>query len=222
MIGVHDAAGLAQIRAARGARMSVMRRIYVRGSGAAASLGTQEVPVFLPAVLASVLMVPSFIVPTTCVSFLPENLDAGQLTPNALELLQRSPTFRQQCRTIAAAPRARIRIGLGTPNDRLARAETTLSRYEAGAIRADITIRFAESYPEMLGHELEHVAELIDGLSFWAEFRAGRAWMTPSGGFETRRARLAGERIQREFEASAAESLEANRGHAPARRHAIQ
>lgn len=222
MIGAHDAAGLAQFRAARHARMTVMRRIYVPGSGAAASLWTQEVSVILPAVLASVLMVPSFIVPTTCLSFLPWNLDAGQLTANALELLQRSPTFRQQCRTIAAAPRARVRIGLGTPNDRLSRAETTMRRYQAGAIRADITIRFAENYPEMIGHELEHVAELLDGLSFSAECRAGRAWVTPSGGFETQRARLAGERIQREFEASASESLEVDGGHAPARRHAIQ
>ena len=157
----------------------------------------------LSVVLVAALVVPVFLVPQTCMSSLPPNLDAGLLKSQVLQLLHRSPMFRGQCVRIAAAPRVRIRIALGTPDERTARAETRLERYEAGAIRAEIVIRFSENYPEMLGHELEHVIELMDGLKFSAEHAAGRAWLSAAGSFETERARAAGARVQQEFEASA-------------------
>ena len=157
----------------------------------------------LSVVLVAALVVPALPISPTCMSSLPPNLDAGPLKSSVLQLLYRSPMFRGQCVRIAAAPRVRIRIALGAPDERTARAETHLERYEAGAIRADIVIRFSENYPEMLGHELEHVIELMDGLKFSAEHAAGRAWLSEAGSFETARARAAGARVQQEFEASA-------------------
>ena len=164
--------------------------------------------------LAVALVVPAFLVPHTCVSSLPPNFDAGLLKSEATTLLAESATFRQQCARIAMAPHIRIRIDLGTPDERTARAETRLQRYEAGAIHAAILIRFSEKYPELLGHELEHVTEAMDGLRFRAEHAAGRAWMTADGAFETGRARAAGLRVQEEFEASAP--------HDPASRRALR
>jgi hypothetical protein len=157
----------------------------------------------LSVILAAALVVPAYLVPHTCISSLPPNFDAGLLKSEVITLLGRSSTFRHQCARIALAPHVRIRIDLGTPDERTARAETRLQRYEAGAIRAEIVIRFSENYPEMLGHELEHVIELMDGLKFRAEHAAGRAWLSEGGSFETERARAAGARVQQEFEASA-------------------
>jgi hypothetical protein len=222
MTRTHDRAGWAQTRAPRAARMVSIRRIYVPAGRARPSLGTQEVVVFLPAAIASFLAYHSFLEPGTCQSRLPSNLDAGQLAPNAIELLQRSLTFRRQCMRVAVTPRVRIRIVLGTRLEPGARAEASLERYDAGAIHAVITIRFAETYPELLGHELEHVAEALDGVRMTEEYAAGRAWQTPTGAFETRRARSAGERVQAEFEASAPEAVKADPRHTPAGRHAVQ
>jgi hypothetical protein len=156
----------------------------------------------LSVIFAAALVVPAFLAPRTCISSLPPNIDAGLLQSDVITLLGRSSTFRQQCTRIAMAPYVRIRIDLGTPDERTSRAETRIQRYEAGAIHAAIVIRFSERYPEMLGHELEHVTEAMDGLKFRAEHAAGRAWMTPDGAFETDRARAAGLRVQEEFEAA--------------------
>jgi len=169
----------------------------------------------LSVILAAALVVPAFLAPRTCISSLPPNLDAGMLESEVITLLGRSSTFRQQCARIALAPHVRIRIDLGTPDERTARAETRLQRYEAGAIRAAIVIRFSERYPEMLGHELEHVTEAMDGLKFRAEHAAGRAWVTADGAFETDRARAAGLRVQEEFEAAVPHDAASARGVRP-------
>ena len=172
----------------------------------------------LSAIFAAALVVPAFLAPHTCISSLPPNVDAGLLRSEVIMLLGRSSTFRQQCARIALAPHVRIRIDLGTPDERTSRAETRIQRYEAGAIRAAIVIRFSERYPEMLGHELEHVTEAMDGLKFRAEHAAGRAWMTPDGAFETDRARAAGLRVQEEFEAAVPHDASSARGVRPAPR----
>jgi len=163
----------------------------------------------LSVIFAAALIVPAILVPRTCVSSLPANVDAGVLKSEVITLLGRSSTFRRQCARIALAPHVRVRIELGTPDDRAVRAETRLQRYEAGAIHAAIVIRFSEKYPEMLGHELEHVTEAMDGLKFRVEYAAGRAWMTADGAFETDRARAAGLRVQEEFEAAAHDTVSA-------------
>jgi hypothetical protein len=82
--------------------------------------------------------------PTTCVSFLPENLGA-RIAPNALGCCsdrRRSASGAGRC----GAPGA-DRIGLST-NDRLARAKRHY-RGTGGRDRADITHQVHGNYPEM-------------------------------------------------------------------------
>ncbi len=123
-----------------------------------------------------------------CESSLPFNIDAGILEPDLIELLQGSPTFRQQCARIAATRVLRVTVRISTTIIAGGRAQTIIHRYEAGGIRAQVTLGFAEDYVELLAHEFEHVLEQVDGVRLDAEVAARRAWLTPSGAFETRRA----------------------------------
>ena len=154
---------------------------------------------------------------TICVSSLPFNVDAGMLQPVAIGLLQRSPTFQKQCERIASAVvlRVSIRVVLSTPSGR---AQTTITRYDTGALRAEVLIRFGEDYYELLAHELEHVLEQVDGVVLSDEISANRAWVTDSGAFETRRAFAAGMRVRQECDELAAEAIQANRRNAPRKR----
>lgn len=151
---------------------------------------------------------------TICVSSLPFNIDAGMLQPVAIGLLQRSPTFQKQCERIAgtAALRVSIRVVHATPSGR---AQTTITRYEAGALRAEVWIQFGEDYYELLAHELEHVLEQVDGVVLEDEMVARRAWLTDGGAFETKRASEAGLRVRQECDELAAEAVQANRRNAP-------
>ena len=143
----------------------------------------------------------------TCESSLPSNIDAGMLQPTVVELFQRSATFRQQCRRVAVTPVLRVTLQVGTAVDVGARAQTVINRYEAGAIRAEVTLRFAEDYQELLAHELEHILEQVDGVDLRAEVASGRAWRTRSGAFETRRAYNAGVRARLEVDELTAEAV---------------
>ena len=137
----------------------------------------------------------------TCESSLPSNIDAGMLQPIVIELLQRSATFRQQCRRMAVTQVLRVRLHVSTTVDPGARAQTVINHYEAGAIRAEMTVRFAEDYQELLAHEFEHILEQVEGVDLRAEAASGRAWRTRSGAFETRRAFDAGVRARQEVDA---------------------
>ena len=151
---------------------------------------------------------------TICVSSLPFNIDAGMLQPVAIGLLQRSATFQKQCQRIAgtAALRISVRVVYATASGR---AQTTITRYEAGALRAEVWIRFGEDYYELLAHELEHVLEQVDGVVLSEEMAARRAWLTETGAFETKRASEAGMRVRQECDDLAAEAIQANRRNAP-------
>ena len=80
-------------------------------------------------------------------------------------------------------------------------AQTVINRYDAGAIRADVTLRFGEDYQLLLAHEFEHVLEQFDGVVLREEAASGRAWRTLSGAWETRRAFNAGVRARQEVDA---------------------
>ena len=136
-----------------------------------------------------------------CAASLPANIDAGMLEPEMLEMLSRSETFRHQCLRIAAARVLRIRLAITAQPAGEFRAVTILARYDAGAIRADVTLVFAENYVELLGHEFEHVLEHIDGVNLAADAARGHAKRLPDGAYETRRARDAGLQVLREYEA---------------------
>jgi hypothetical protein len=136
-----------------------------------------------------------------CVSTIPANVRAGVLAQDIAGVLQSSPTFRAQCERIASAPYLRVDLDLqqmpGT-----ARAETVITRYEAGAIRAHVRIAFGQDYRELIAHEFEHVIEQLDGVNLRWEAEQGRAWQVDTGVFETRRASDAGRRVRRECELS--------------------
>ena len=141
-----------------------------------------------------------------CIAKLPSNIDAGMFGSEILEILSRSETFRRQCLRIAAVPFLRIRVGISPHLSADYRAFTLLARYDAGALRADVTLVFAENYVELLGHEFEHVLEQIDGVNLRADAARGHARVLPDGAYETRRATEAGLQVLREYETLAPET----------------
>ena len=102
----------------------------------------------LLAVFAPLLVVCQVSASTLCASSMPSNVEAGVLQPDVIELLQRSVTFRRQCARIAATRVLRVSVHIGGVADRSARAQTTINRYEAGGMRAEVTLRFSEDYLE--------------------------------------------------------------------------
>lgn len=158
---------------------------------------------------------------TICESSLPFNIDAGSLEPIAIALLHRSPTFQQQCLRIAATVVLRVRVRVTAVLHR-GRGETTIRRYDTGALRADVLLAFGEDYVELLAHEFEHVLEQVDAVSLPREVSEGRAWTTATGAFETLRAFAVGVRARQESDALAAEAVEASRRTPPPPRHPFQ
>jgi hypothetical protein len=134
---------------------------------------------------------------------IPSNIQAGLLAEDIEALIHASPTFRAQCARIAVERSLHVDVELvqtlGGP-----RGETTFTRYEAGAIRADVRISFGQDYRELIAHEFEHVIEQVEGVDLRAEVEHGRAWLVDARAFETRRASDAGRRVRRESELSSA------------------
>lgn len=96
----------------------------------------------------------------------------------------------------------RVKIELTPRRSDADRASAVVRKYESGAIRANVTIRFSTSYVELIAHELEHVLEQVDGVDLRAERRAGRAALLDGGAVETDRAAAAGLKVLAEFEQS--------------------
>jgi hypothetical protein len=121
------------------------------------------------------------------------------LEPIVRWTLEHSPTFRQQCRILEAAPSvtATVRITSRTPGAS-ERALSTVHKSPAGAIDAAIEIRHTSDLAELLGHEFEHVIEQLDGVNLGLLESAGEARRLQDGAFETRRAIAAGQRVSGE------------------------
>lgn len=114
-------------------------------------------------------------------------------------MLERSATFRQQCRRLEAA-QLRVEIHVDSRLiDAAYRALTTIHR-TADSIDASVAITPFGDPTEWLAHELEHVLEQIDGV----DLRHGGpdVWPSPQGWFETRRAIQAGQAVRRELRES--------------------
>ncbi len=140
-----------------------------------------------------------------CNDTLPANIDPGMFASAILKMLSRSETFREQCHRIAAQPALRVRVGITLQSSDY-RAVTILARYEAGYLRAEVTLVFAENYIELVAHEFEHVLEQVDGIDLRARAALGQAKHLPDGAYETPRATLAGQQMWREYEALPADS----------------
>lgn len=120
------------------------------------------------------------------------------LAPLVRWTLEGSPTFRQQCRILAAARdiTATVRVARPLPGD-LHRARATM-RDDGGRTIVAIEILEPSDFPELIGHELEHVIEHLDGVDLRAVARRGDARRLDDGAYETRRAIAAGQKVSGE------------------------
>jgi hypothetical protein len=128
---------------------------------------------------------------------LPANIQTDRyLAPALAQLLAKSPTFRRQCATVAAARHVRVTFtavaarGLSTGP----RARATITRFAHGLLRAAVEIPMPSEYHELIPHELEHVIEQIEGqnLTALAETDGRRVSAVGPWLFETERAQAAG------------------------------
>ena len=135
---------------------------------------------------------------------LPPNIKTDQyLAPALAALIARSPTFRRQCATVAAARHVRV-IFNAVAGPRLSmgpRARATITRFAHGLMRATIEIPMPSEYHELMAHELEHVIEQIEGLDLaaLAESDGRRVMDVGDGLFETARAQSAGRTVAAEM-----------------------
>jgi hypothetical protein len=164
-----------------------------------------------PVVLAPLLVVRLMLPASACDTSLPANIAATTLQQQILDLSRRSVSFRQQCERIAASRVLRVTVNLTKTMAAGARAQTVIQRYHAGGLRAEVSLLFAEDYVELLAHEFEHILEQVDGIVLRDEVGSGRAWLTASGAYETRRAFNAGVRVRQEIDALAATVDDAKR-----------
>jgi hypothetical protein len=172
-------------------------------------------------VVASLLIAQAVAASGICGSELPMNIQPGLVREDMIRLLDRSESFRHQCARIAAAPYVRVVISIAPSTPVGSRAQTVIERYDAGAIVAWVTLRFAEDYVELIPHELEHIIEQMDRVQLTREAAQQRAWRTSDGAYETSRAVEAGLRARQEFDALAVEAVQADGRKPPAPRHPI-
>ncbi len=132
---------------------------------------------------------------------LPANVASpGDVREFIEEIAALSPTVQRQLAVIAAAP-ARVVVRVtGAPMPAMSRALTTIRKYEAGFIDAEIVLPVNSDQVELLAHELEHVVEQIERVDLAALERAGLAWRDRLGVFETERAHAAGHAAASEVE----------------------
>jgi hypothetical protein len=125
----------------------------------------------------------------------PNNIEVARtLAPVFAQALTQSPTVQRQCQLIAVAPHVRIAVRLQVGRLPGGRAAATISRYEAGALFAEIRLPVSVDLIELLAHELEHVIEQMEGINLaqLADERQNGVARLADGAFETRRAQAAG------------------------------
>lgn len=142
---------------------------------------------------------------------IPSNIQVPEsFRPIMTNLLAKSPTLRRQCASIAAARHARVTVHL-LPRAIPSRARARIRRYKAGLLRADVEIPAAGNHAELLAHELEHVAEQIEGVNLarMALLRSDQVRRLNDGSFDTLRAHDAGRAAAREVDALGPPALRA-------------
>ena len=137
---------------------------------------------------------------------LPPNIRTTEdLKPIIEDLLERSPTLREQAARIAIARHTWVSVTLsGGRLPSLTRARSTARRYHTGLLVVDVEIPPAsQDFAELLAHELEHVTEFVDGVDFkkLAKSRnTGIVQCRSDGSFETERAQKAGRTVKLEVD----------------------
>jgi hypothetical protein len=123
---------------------------------------------------------------------------ADNLADVVERMWERSPTFRRQCARLANAPLSvTLRMGLRRGSER-ARAHTLVTREAGKRTVADITIDINYQKVELIGHELEHLIEQLDGVDLAAQVVRRVARRTDAGHYETQRAIQVGRRVAKE------------------------
>jgi hypothetical protein len=110
-----------------------------------------------------------------------------------------SPTFRKQCQQIqeAGAIQVQLRVDPKLATDPEHRALCELRSYRGGALVARISVAPIRIV-ELIGHELEHVCERLDGIHVEAESHAGHAGyyrIDPKPRYESDRAIRVGRQV---------------------------
>jgi len=116
-------------------------------------------------------------------------------------LLSRSPAFRRQWQRLERFPRLSIRIDLVhclyIGGD--AHAATTFSVLTDGSQQAVVAIPGGRRLAELVGHEVEHILERLDGVRVDDQHALGDSSVRrASGNFETARAVLVGQLVAKE------------------------
>lgn len=153
-------------------------------------------------VAASLLVVQAVSASPICRSEMPANILPGLFQHEMIRLLDRSETFRGQCTRIAATRYLRVVFGVARSVPDGSRAQTSIERFQAGAVVALVTLKFAEDYIELIPHELEHVIEQIEHVRLADEAARQQAWRSRTGAYETRRAMAVGLRVRQEVTAT--------------------
>jgi hypothetical protein len=141
------------------------------------------------------------IAPDGVVAMVPANLKVPEsLKPILEDVLRRSPTFRRQLQQLRRAPRVRMAISYGDLSIwHVLRAESTMYRYEWGAMKVDTRLYTVRDIVDVIAHELEHVCEQIEGLDVKTLARQRHSGVYNTGGhYETQRAVLTGRQVARE------------------------
>lgn len=197
--------------------MTPMRRMYRAGRDPDGSLESGRTQ--LLTVAASLLVVHAVSALSICGSELPANIRPGIFQRDMHRLLEGSGTFREQCSRIARTRYVRVVFSVARSLPEGSRAQTTIERYQAGAMVALVSLKFAEDYVELIPHELEHVIEQIDHVRLVEVAARQEAWRSRNGAYETRRAMLAGLRARQEIDALVMESAQGDGHKTPIPRH---
>jgi hypothetical protein len=154
--------------------------------------------------------------------YVPDSLES-----RFVDLWQRSPTFRGQCRIIAGAGVVVV-IEIAPPAALVLRgvhAWSSIVKSERGLVRfARVRLANDGRWSLHLPHELEHIVEQIEGIDLDREARrSGQVWVVAGGAYETLRAKRVAEQVRRELDAKdrlahrRGQDVMAERGIRPAR-----
>jgi hypothetical protein len=129
---------------------------------------------------------------------------SNALHDTVVDMWNRSPTFRRQCRQVAAARAIQVQIRLD-PNllhDPNRNAFCDMVSYDTGALIARISVS-PFRLRELIAHEMEHVCERLEGIKVEREARLGHAGFYVMGHverhYETDRAARVGRQVEAEL-----------------------